>query len=91
MDDDTRLEITKLKWRIQVLQGILVKLWTHCVSATTEMPPLAAHQQLLAELDTTREQQYTVLLTAGHPEAAQALAEVIEEMKTFMTSMLENS
>ncbi len=57
MDDETHFEITKLKWRVGIWQGILAKLWTHGLSSTTGEPPLEAHRRLLAELEATKEQQ----------------------------------
>jgi len=93
MDDETHLEITKLKWRVGIWQGILAKLWTHCLSSTTEEPPLEAHRRLLAELEATKEQQGQLLFAASVPEEqrfllAAVFAETVEEMKAFINSML---
>lgn len=90
---ETELEIIRLKWRVGILQGILVKLWTISFSALTGEPQQESHRRLLAELDITQEQNYKLLLSSAVPEdrrvlLAEEFAQVVEEVKAFMNSML---
>ena len=92
--EEMRLEITKLKWRMLILQGLLAKTYIAAFGALTEEPQQQAlHHRLLAEFDTAAEQKYVFLSAAGVPDdqrfsLAAEFEEVVEEMKAFMNSLL---
>ena len=94
--DETRLEITKLKWRLLILQGLLAKTYIAAFGALTEEPQQQRlGRQLLAEFDAAAEQKYVFLFAAGVPPdqrfpLAATFEEVVEEMKTFINSMLSS-
>lgn len=93
MDDETRLEITKLKWRLLILQGLVAKTYFAAFGTLTEQSQQALQLQLLAELDVAAEQKYVFLSAAAVPDdqrffLAADFEEVVIEMKAFMNSVL---
>ena len=93
--DEIHLELTKLRWRVGILQGLLAKSYVTFFSALADESPQASLARLLAELEATKEKQYTLLFASSSPvpEAerfllADVFAELVEEMKTSITSML---
>ena len=92
--NDIQLEITKLKWRMLILQRLLAKTYIAAFGALTEEPQQQElHRHLLAEFDRATEQKYALLSAAGVPDdqrfaLAAVFEEVVEEMKTSINSML---
>jgi hypothetical protein len=90
--DAIQLEITKLKWRILLLQGLLAKTYIAAFGALTDESQQALHRRLLTEFDRAKEQKYLFLSASGVPNdqrfsLAEAFEEVVEEMKASLNSM----
>ena len=91
--NEIQLEITKLKWRVSILQALLAKTYIAAFGALTDESQQELHRHLLAELEATKENQYTLLFASSLPEEqrfllADVFAEMVEEMKTSINSML---
>ena len=91
--DERDLEIVRLRWRVQIVQGLLVKFWMAVFSGTTPEGRQQSHHSLLAELDLAKEQGVQRLLAEALPEQSRVfltedLDRVVEEMKAFTTSLL---
>lgn len=87
---ETELEITKLKWRLEFLQGLIVKSYLAVFSSLTEKPPQEIRRRLLQELDTILKQNYEQFLVAV-PDGIGALvaeefAHFVEQTQTLIAS-----
>lgn len=91
----TELEIIRLKWHVQILQGLIVKLWTNPLSPSSQMGELPEErlQGLLEELYATQIAGEQILLRSKTLEEKALLAEeynqIFEEIKSFIFSMLK--
>jgi hypothetical protein len=93
--DKIKLDIIKLRWHVQILQGMLVQLWATSISALMDESPQESLHRMLAELDSTQAYNYDLLLSSA-PESERALlaeefAQLVEGIRTFVTSMSKAS
>lgn len=93
--DKTQLDIIKLRWQVLILQTMSVNLFV-AVFAGMGVSRAELLQRILKNLDQSQQDIYRVLLAPTLQEhdgslLAEEFAQIVEQMKSSLTSMLTAS